>query len=54
LGIEAILASEGATMECHERGHALTVDREAVAVDANEWGGGFTFYWHFIWHCLIS
>lgn len=39
MGIEAILAMERATMECHERGDSLAVYREAVAVDANEWGG---------------
>lgn len=39
LGIEAILAMERASVECHEGGDTLAVYRKAVAVDANEWGG---------------
>ena len=39
LGIEAILAMERASVECHERGDALAVYRKAVAVNANERGG---------------
>ena len=48
LGIEAIFAMQGATMESHERGHALAVYRETVAVDANERGGDWL-----VWHGLL-
>lgn len=39
IGVEAILAMERASVECHEGGDTLAVYRKAVAVDANEWGG---------------
>jgi len=39
LGIETVFATKRTTVECHKRGDALAIYREAVAVDANEWGG---------------
>ena len=36
---EVVFATKRTTVECHKRGDALAVYREAVAVDANEWGG---------------
>lgn len=39
LGIETVFATKRTTVECYKRGDALAVYREAVAVDANEWGG---------------
>ena len=48
LGIETILAMERATMERHERGDALAVYCEAMAVDANE-RGCYGLVWHGFW-----
>ena len=37
LGIETVFATKRTTVECHKRGDALAVYREAVAVDTDKW-----------------